>query len=130
MDPDTDSDEDTAPRREDSSSSASEFSCSEDDSDESDGAGNFSDASVGAKLARKDPTEESLNRVGRALPTERRNLQRTIERHRRSTRVTRLEAYVKALAEAALRAAPAKEDKEALQTILAAARGLGARWCP
>ena len=130
MDPDTDSDEDTAPRREDSSSSASEFSCSDEDSDDSADAGNFSDASVGAKIARKDQSEDCLHRVGRALPTERRNLQRTIERHRRSTRVVRLEAYVKALAEAALRAAPAKEDKEALQTILAAARGLGARWNP
>lgn len=130
MDPDSDTDEDTAPGRREEESSASEFSCSNEDSDDSADAGNFSDVSVGQKLARTDATEDCLHRVSRGLPAERRTLQRTIERHRRSTRVVRLEAYVKALADAALRAAPAKEDKAALQTILAAARGLGARWGP
>jgi len=85
---------------------------------------------VTQKLARKDPTEECLHRVARALPSERRSLNRTIERHRRSTRVARLEAFVKVLADAALRAAPAEEDKNAVENILAAARGLSARWGP
>lgn len=107
--------------------SASDFSA-ESSEDESEG-GDFSDVSVSAYVRQQDASERHLLRVARALPGARRTLNHTIEKHRRSSRVERLEAFVKVLADVAQRSRPpSREDTDALRTIVAAARSMSERW--
>lgn len=109
--------------------SASDFSAAESDEDDSEGGGVFSDGSVGDFVPRCDVADDQMRRVARALPAERSAIHRTIEKHSRSGRLRKLEAFVKALADVAVRSgAPCKEDAEALRAILAAARGMDGRW--
>jgi hypothetical protein len=107
--------------------SASDFSAQSSE-DESEG-GDFSDVSAGVYVRPEDPSERHLARVARALPGAKRALDRAIEKQRRSSRVDRLEAFVKVLADAAVRSrAPPREDTDALRAIVTAARAMSERW--
>lgn len=107
--------------------SASDFSAGSSD-DESEG-GEFSDVSASAYVRHEDASERHLARVARALPGAKRTLDRVIEKHRRSSRVARLEAFVKALADVTARSRPpSREDTDTLRTILTAARTMSERW--
>lgn len=117
----------TAPARR-NADSASDFECSDDEDDESDGS-EFSDVSVGDFMRRAQGAEDHMQRVARALPAERAAIQRAIQKHRAAGKLQRLEKFVELLSGIAIRATHSlrKEDISSLDRIIESAQRMKER---